>query len=201
MSAATMASPANKPLSHECRQVLTVANDRVKKIRKACGVAAFNGWTTAIFAAASAPFAPFSIAGFLVTAGLTVVAYNEFRGRKQLQQFKSSAASFLGWNQVGFLLLIIFYSVWMICSGLASEGPFAAELAANPELANALGPMEQFDGLYKFLVIGVYGTVIALSTIFQGLNAVYYFTRRKHVETYVQETPEWVLDVQRMTHA
>jgi hypothetical protein len=45
----------------------------------------------------------------------------------------------------------------------------------------------------------VYGTVIVLSIIFQGLTACYYFTRRKYVEAYVRETPQWVLDVQRMT--
>ena len=62
-----------------------------------------------------------------------------------------------------------------------------------------LGSLDEFDYLYKVLVVAVYGTVIVLSAIFQGLNAFYYFTRRKHVEAYVQETPDWVLDLQRMT--
>jgi hypothetical protein len=43
--------------------------------------------------------------------------------------------------------------------------------------------------------------VIALSAIFQGLNAVYYFTRRKHIEAYLQETPAWVQEIERMTSA
>ena len=87
----------------------------------------------------------------------------------------------------------------MLFVGLTSPGPFAAEMAANPELADALGSLDPFDYLHKILVVAVYGTVIVLSAIFQGLNAFYYFTRRKHVEAYVKITPGWALDLQRMT--
>jgi hypothetical protein len=195
---ATVVPVLNGPLTSECRQELSLANGRAKKIRKACSVAAFNGWVTAIFAACSAPFALFGIDGFVVTVGLILVAYNEFQGRKQLLQFNPAAASRLGWNQVGFLVLIVLYCVWMMFTGLSGDGPFAAELAAKPELAEALGSLDEFDALYRFLVILIYGTVIVLSVIFQGLNAFYYFTRRKHVEAYLAATPEWVLEVQRL---
>jgi hypothetical protein len=162
-------------------------------------VAAFNGWVVGVFAAVSAPFALFSVAGFLVTLGLTLIAYNEFRGRKRLLQFDPSSSTLLGWNQVALLTLIVVYCLWMIFTGLTGPGPFAAEVEANPEIAAAFGSFDEFDYLYRALVVAVYGTVIVLSAVFQGLNALYYFTRRKHVEAYVQETPGWVLDVQRMT--
>jgi hypothetical protein len=174
---------------------VALANERAKKIRKAAGVAMFNGWATGIFAALSAPFALFSIDGFLVTVGLSVISYNEFRGRKRLLQFDPLSPILLGWNQVGLMTLIIVYCLWMLLTSLTSADPFAAEVAANPELA---GSLNQFDHLYKDLVVTVYGTVIVLSVIFQGLNALYYFTCRKHVEAYVQETPEWVLDLQHI---
>jgi hypothetical protein len=86
----------------------------------------------------------------------------------------------------------------MLSAGLAGTGALAAKMKATPELADALGSL-QFDDLYKGLVVAVYGTIIVLSVIFQGLNAFYYFTRRKRVEAYLQETPKWVLDLQRMT--
>lgn len=200
MATATEFSPAQGELNPETREVLSCAQTRAKKIRKAASVAAMNGWVTSIFAACSAPFAPFSFVGFLVTAGLIVVAYNEFQGRKRLLKFDPTAAVLLGRNQLGFLLLIIGYCFWMIVQGLSSTGPFAAELAAKPELASALGPLDEFDHLYRFLVVGLYGTVIVLSAIFQGLTAFYYFSRRKYVEAYVQKTPAWVLDVQRLAH-
>jgi hypothetical protein len=199
VSAVTISPSSDGPLTPEHQHELALANGRAKKIRKAASVAAFNGWTTGIIAALSAPFAPFSIAGFLVTAGLSVIAYNEFRGRKRLLQFDTSSAALLGWNQLGLLTLIIMYCLWMLFVGFTDAGPFAAEIKANPELRSALGSLKDFDSLYKRLVIAVYGTIIVLSAIVQGLNALYYFTRRKHVESYVQETPRWVLDLQRMT--
>ena len=191
----------NGPITSECRAELVLAATRGKKIHRAASVAAFNGWLTGFFAACSAPFAVFSISGFLVTAGLILVAYNEFRGRKRLLQFDPNAAAWLGWNQVGFLALITIYSAWMIGVGLSSAGPFAAEAAANPELAATIGSLHEFDALYRFLVVTMYGLVIFLSAIFQGLNAGYYFTRRKHVVAYVRETPAWVLDLQRVAQS
>ena len=86
-------------------------------------------------------------------------------------------------------------------SGLTGEGPFAAEIAAKPELAEVLDSVEGLDQIYKLIVLAVYGSVIVLSIVFQGWNAFYYFSRRKHVEKYVRETPDWVVDVQRATAA
>ncbi len=199
MSAATITPASDGPLTQEHHRELAVANERAKKIRRAAGVAAFNGWTIGIFAVLSAPFAPFSIAGFLVTVGLSVIAYNEFRGRKRLLQFDPSSPALLGWNQVGFLTLIAGYCLWMLFVNLAGTGPFAAEMAANPELKAALGSLDKFDSLFEGVVVAIYGSVIVLSAIFQGLNAFYYFTRRKHMNAYLQKTPRWVLDLQRMT--
>jgi len=195
--AATIAPASDGPLTEEHHRELALAAGRAKRIRRAAGVAGFNGRVTGVLAALSAPFALFSIAGFFVTLGLAVIAYNEFRGRKRLLQFDASAPALLGWNQIGLLALIVVYCLWMLCASLAGTGTLAAKMELTPELADALGSL-QFEGLYKGLVAAVYGTVIVLSAIFQGLNAFYYFSRRKDVEVYLQESPKWVLDLQRM---
>jgi hypothetical protein len=184
------------PLTDELRQELALAKSRAKPIRKAARVAAFNGWSAGIVAAISAPFALFSVAGCVVTFGLAVVAFNEFRGRKRLLSLNRASAMLLGWNQLGFLVLIVGYCLWMIH---ASIGSFAAELQAVPELESALGPLDGFDSLYRMLVVGFYGAVIALSAAFQGGCAIYYFTRRKYIDAYLQETPSWVQEIERMT--
>ena len=72
----------------EHRRELVAARDRSTSIRKAARVAAFNGWTTALIAALSAPFSLFSPVGLALTAGIAIVAYNEFRGRKRLAQLR-----------------------------------------------------------------------------------------------------------------
>jgi hypothetical protein len=153
-------------------------------------VAAFNGWTIGAIAVLSLPFAFFGWDGLLVTIGLFIVAGLEFRGRSQLQKFVPSAASLLGWNQIGFLILIVVYCLWMVLVG-------AENIRANPQISQLLGA----DGLrlYRSIVVAFYGTVIALSVAFQGGNAIYYFSRRKHIVAYLQQTPQWVRDFQHAT--
>ena len=82
--------------------------------------------------------------------------------------------------------------------------PQSVSVAANLGLMQPTlleGANIEVDVRYRWLVVGFYGTVIALIAVFQGLNAIYYFTRRKHVESYVRETPAWVLEIERLTLA
>lgn len=187
------------PLDQTQHREVAAAHDRAQKIRKAAAVAKFNGWTTGICAVCSAPFALFSLSGFLVAVGLSVIAYNEFKGCRRLLKYDLNASSFLGWNQVGFLAIITCYCVWMLVVGFSSQSQLVAELQAQPELAGLLDSPEGFDQLYKTMLAAFYGLVIALSVVFQGLNAIYYFTRKKYVQAYVQETPSWVIELQQLT--
>lgn len=187
----------NRPLNQAQLDQLTLANQRAKTVRNAARVAAFNGWMFGIFAALSAPFAVFSLSGMFVTAGLAFVAVREFQGRHRLLKFDPKAATLLGWNQIGLVIVIVVYCGWMIIDGLTSPNPIAAQLKGNPELESALGSLDGYQQLYSLVLVAVYGTVAVVSGIAQGLNAVYYFTRRKHLEAYVRETPPWILDLQR----
>ncbi|QDS97595.1 hypothetical protein [Adhaeretor mobilis] len=198
MSDVVLAPVDSGPLSLSQKQEVAAASERSQKIRKAAAVAKFNGWTTGILATCSAPFALFSLAGFFITTGMSVVAYNEFRGRRRLLEFDEEAPAFLGWNQVGFLALIITYCLWMLAAGLSGEGPFQEQFAAQPELAEVLGSPEELDHFYRGAVIALYGSVIALSMVFQGLNAYYYFSRRRYTQAYLTATPGWVIDLQRL---
>ena len=199
-TATTAAQPG--PLTPEHHHELMLAGERARPIRRAARVASFNAWATGILAALSVPFTLlfFSFSSLLVTAGLAVVAYNEFRGRRQLLAFDPAAAKTLGWNQLGLLGLIIVYCLWSIYTGLNDAGALAAELQSMPDLQASLGSTDQLDSLYRLIVVGLYGTVIVLSIVFQGLNALYYFTRRRHLEAYVRETPAWVIDLERAKH-
>lgn len=186
------------PLTPEHHQQISSAHTRAAKIRSAARVAAFNGWVTGFFALCSLPFAPFSFVGFLVAVGLVVVTYNEFRGRRLLLAFDLQAPKLLGWNQIGFLSLIIAYSLWMIWDGLTGANPLTQDLQKYPELQQALGSLEDFQRLYQLVILAIYIPVIALSTIFQGYAAFYYFTRSPLLHAYLQETPGWIVEMQRV---
>lgn len=75
--------------------------------------------------------------------------------------------------------------------GFTGDGPFSAEFAAQPELQEVVA----FGQTYRLVLVGFYAIVIGLSVAFQGGNAWYYFSRRRHVEAYVDATP-----VLRLTH-
>jgi hypothetical protein len=188
------------PLTVEHRRELVAARDRSTSIRKAARVAAFNGWTTALIAALSAPFSLFSPVGLALTAGIAIVALNEFRGRKRLLNFDPNAARLLGWNQLGLLAMITAYSLWMLYASFNESGELSAQLKSYAELDQVLGSAGGFENLYKQIVLYFYGGVIALSALFQGGTALYYFSRRRLVKEYVAETPQWVRDVQRSTN-
>jgi hypothetical protein len=200
-SAAIVAPTTETPLSRDHYRELADAKLRFKKFRTAARVAAFNGWTIGVIAALSAPFALFSVAGLVMAAGFTVIAFIEFRGRRRLLQYDPSAATLLGWNQIGLLTLIVVYCLWQLWTGLSGPSPLAAELEAQPELGEALGSLDEVDSLYRSVVIAFYGLVVALTVVVQGLNAVYYFTRRKHVAACLRDTPGWVLDLERLASA
>jgi hypothetical protein len=63
------------------------------------------------------------------------------------------------------------------------------------ELTELLGG--DLDELVRLLTITVYVAVIALTAVFQGLNARYYFRRIATIEQYLSETPDWVLELQK----
>ena len=189
MTTGTSDPPVAKLAPSKRSESFSIAKCPNKAILRAARVAGFNGWATGIVAALSAPFAFFSVMGALIFVSLMVVAYNEFRGRRRLLQLDPRAATLLGWNQLGLLALVTAYCGWMIFTGLATPNPLANALAANPDLGAILGSTDQIEALYREVVVSFYGIVFVLSVVFQGLNAAYYFTRRKLVEQHVREEP------------
>lgn len=184
----------NDPISGDQRRELAEASQRARTIRRAAKVATFNGWSLGIFAALSVPFALFSVTALVMCLALAVVAFNEFRGRKLLNRFDSRGVRILGWNQLGLMGVLVCYSLWNIYLAETGPGQYAEQIKAAAELEPSLGSI---DDLYKSITIAVYGSLILVSLIFQGLNAVYYFTRQKHLTRFLQQTPAWVVDLQR----
>ena len=143
----------------------------------AAKVAGFNGWALGGFAALSLLSGLSSMTVLTVGLGLAIVAWNEFRGRKMLRRFDPRGPRLLGRNQLGLMALLVGYGLWGIYMGLTGTTELTALLK---ELEPVFGPIGH---LQRSLTLAVYGGVILLSIIFQGLNALYYFTRAEHVQT------------------
>lgn len=199
MSPATLLPVTDQPLTDAHQRELRAAAVRAEPIRRAARVANFNAWTSAILATLSAPFAPFSLVGAVVFVALALVAWNEFRGRRRLLDYDPAGPTILGWNQLGLLALITVYCAWALYTNLWGANSVTNQLHSHPELTSAVGSIDGLDALVRTMAIALYGTVIALSVVFQGATAAYYFSRRKYVEAYVRDTPAWVIDLHHAT--
>jgi len=195
------------PLTAEHMQQLAAADIRAGKLRKAAGVAKFNGYTIAVFSVFSLMWGLGELAidgfnlgkldwvSFIIGAGLGVLAWNELRGRKLLTRFDPRATRLLGLNQVALLGLIVAYAAWMLYQ--TATGQTELDQAIRQHGLGASDIAVSVIALAKLLTELVYESLIGLTIIFQGLNAVYYFTRAKLLRSYVAETPAWVIELQR----
>ena len=114
--------------------------------------------------------------------------------RGTLQRFDLRAPRLLGWNQVGFLTLLILYCLWSIYITFAR--PLSPEIQEQLEFLAT-----DITGLVTGLTVVVYGAVIVVTMIFQGLNARYYFARTVLMEDYLRETPDWIVELQKKISA
>lgn len=179
------------PLSPEQQEELAQASARAKKVLRAARVATFNGWFLGVFAALTLPFALFfSVTALVMGVSMAILARNEFHGRKLLRHFDPRGPRLLGRNQLCFMGLLIGYCLWSIYRTLTEPMTQLQELEV---IAGSVGD------LATSLTVTVYGIVIFSSVLFQGLNARYYFARTKMVQDYLDETPPWIIDVQRST--
>jgi len=188
-------------LTPEHLRQLAQARLRAKKVRRAAVVATTNGCILAVFSgglflfvAVGALFGEIDVVGLVMGVGLALVAWNEFRGRAMLRRYDVRACRVLGWNQLGLMAFVIGYAAWMLGQAQWGPNPYAEAMAGETTLA---GPLGSIDQLYKTISLAIYGGLIAGTLIFQGLNSLYYFTRRKHVQTFLRETPEWIVQLQR----
>lgn len=111
-----------------------------------------------------------------------------------LLRFELRAPRLLGWNQVGFLGLLVLYCLWSIY--LTFTQPLSPEIQEQLEFLSA-----DITGLVTGFTVLVYGAVIVVTIIFQGLNARYYFARTVLMEDYLRETPAWIVELQKKISA
>ncbi len=176
------------PLTPEQKEELAGAGRRAATILKAGRVAAFNGWTLLVFGALSVLFGLFSPVGMAVGVLLLALGWNELRGRGLLRALDPRGARILGWNQISLMGVITAYCLWSLHRTLAHPDPEMVQL-------------EEMVGISREMVTQVtvlaYGGVILLTAVFQGLLSRYHFARERLLAEYLEQTPGWILELQR----
>ncbi len=189
--------PNSSPLDEAQWQMLRDAQVRRKAVLKAAGVAKFSACTMLIMAGLGVMSLAMdhSIESVVIVVAITVMGLIELSGAKRIAAAVPSAARDLGFNQLALLALIVIYCVVQMVTFSARGSSFLV----SPEFRQTMTQLpsleamgEKLDSLAPLLVCGFYGLVILLSVLFQGGLALYYFSRRKVIQSFLNETPEWV---------
>jgi hypothetical protein len=192
------ATPPTPAVSPEQLRALAWARQRSRRISRAALVAAISGWTLAVFAFLTLLGGLFSLPSLLLGLGLTVVAFREIKGSKDLRSMDPAAPGRLGVNQLVLAAMILAYAAWGMVQALTAASPYESYLQAGGPVAESLAPI---DRLHRMATFAFYAVVITVSVVAQGSLAAYYFTRRRHVLAFLRETPAWIVDMLRVAAA
>jgi len=176
------------------------AGERVRKIRRAAAVAGLNGWAAAVFAVCALAGGFWSLPALVLGVGLAYAAFLELRGRALLLRLNPRGPALLAANQGLIVGAVTVYCLWQIWNITHSPAP-ELEIAGMSDLAAmdpAMGDMiASAASMANTVMLGVYGLVIVLTVLFQGLMAMYYLSRGRLLAEHVRLTPPWIADIQR----
>lgn len=173
-------------LTPEQHEAVETARRLMRPIRRAAGVAAFGGWTSAIFAVLSLPFALGGGVALAAPVVLGLVAFNEFRGGALVRRLDGRGPLVLGLNQVFFGVCLCAYAGWQLWKG-PSAALTAAASSGDPQVDALVA------GLARTVHLSVYGGVLACGVLVPGLTGLYYLTRAGALRRARAGAPEWAL--------
>ena len=193
-------APARQaPLEETDFLLIRQAAFRRKAVKNAARTASASAATTLVIVFAAVPLLIFwpSWSGVMVVAGLSVIGAVEFRFSRRMRRADPAAARVLGFNQLALLGLIALYCVIQMAlfsPEQAKDAAFSPEVRS--QLASVPGMEQDIYGLIErwapLMIYGFYGLIIVLSVFFQGGMALYYFTRKHHLEAFNKQTPPWI---------
>ncbi len=193
------ANPPPAPvLSAENLQQMEAARAGARKIRRAISVAKTDGWILMVFAFASLLVSGMSrsISGVGVSIILGVIAWVELKGAAQLRRLDGRWTKWLGFNQL-ILAAFIILCAWQFTQGLKGNDEEIVQIGNSFGLGVDADSAKAAADMVKQFIWLVFGAVVAASVLAQGSMALFYFSRRKHLDRYLQETPAWIIDLQR----
>jgi len=185
---------ASPYLSAENLRELSSARAASRKVRRAIAIASFDGWTIGVFGGLTLLFGLTDFSSIALGLGMGAVAFVELRGAGRLRRLEAGAARTLGFNQVALGTMLMLYAIWHIVAQLTGPSPYQAIKSSDAQLAHMLQPIED---LSRMVMIGIYSALIAIAFFAQGGLALFYFSRERHVQRYVTQTPAWIVTMQR----
>ncbi len=184
--------PSSPQLTEEHLRQLAAARVLSRKINRAASVARFDGWTIAVFGGVSVLFGFMDITSLLIGAVMCTIAFFELRAADRLRRLDPSAIRVLVIDQAVLGSLLIIYSVWSLVS-VTNGSSLASVQSQDPQVAQLLASSQ---GFVQSITAIVYGALIAVAVGGCGGMILYYLSRRRHLQEYLQKTPQWIIAMQ-----
>lgn len=176
-------------LSPEQLRLIVDTRARLKGIRRAVGVAKFDGFTLAFCALITLIGSISSLPGFLLGLALGGVAVIELVSARRLTRLDPTAPKILALNQLLFAAALMVYALY----NLLFPAPLPKELTDSAKDLKSLGM--DIDGLNNSFNQLVYFALIASAFFIQGGMALYYYSKQRVLRAVTKSTPQWVLDL------
>jgi hypothetical protein len=184
--------PPLAALNAQNQQELQSAKTAYRKIRRAIGMAQFDGWTIGIIAGFSFLFGVVCGDWVSTVIGMALVinAWIELQSAQRLRQLDPQAIRRMGLNQLAVAGVIVLYVGWTIALILFGKDELASVSSASAQAG--IDP-----GQIRMLEVGVYLIVLAIGLASTLGMSRYYFTREKYLKAYLEQTPAWIIAMQR----
>jgi hypothetical protein len=191
---AHLASPTVTGPSPQHLEQIAAARKRGKAIKRCASTATFSAWTMAIFGACTVLGSIGSWVGMALGVGMCVLSHFEFKGARDIRRLDINAPKRLARNQMILCAALLIYSVASLWTALSGPSEIDKALGNDQALKQMVGSVTEVE---RSITIGLYTLVGAAAILGCGGAALYYNSRKKHIEAYVRETPPWITQLER----
>ena len=185
------ASPVPPSLSPEQMAQLQVTRKNFAKVRRATTMALVDGWTTAIFGGLTTLLSLGSVPALVLGLGMVIIGYLQLRSTARLKRLDAGSLKQMAVHQIALGILLCAYGAYSLWQVKHNPPFIAARMVSDPEMA------EIVENLAQQLFVSLYVSLMVVALAGGGLMALYYYTRRKYVHAYRDQTPRWITDLQQ----
>ncbi len=195
----------SSPLSEDQLVELGEANMRLRLINRAAKAArrAYVGLFVFGILTALPQFVPgagFSFSGSIMGLWMIAAGCVEYWGEKNIHLLRPGVFKKLMINQLLLGAMFIVISGWWVLEVALNKRSETAALnhAIGPTLGGgAGGSIGHIDLILLLILYVMYGSVGAFGLVCQGSMAYYYGKRERLLQTYLAETPQWIIRIQQ----
>lgn len=146
------------------------------------------------------PGAGFSLTGSIMGLWMIAAGCVEYWGEKNIHLLRPGVFKKLMINQLLLGAMFIVISGWWVLQVALNKGTETAAL--NHDLGPMLGGgaggnIGQVDFAMLLILYVMYGSVGVFGLVCQGSMAYYYGRRERLLQTYLAETPQWIIRIQQ----